>query len=148
MKEVSSRTLSEEAAGIHLGRRLWLDHLGEPVFGNGIRELLVRVEATGSLRRAASDMGMAYSKAWEIVRRAEANLGFSLLCRHAGGKTGGGSTVSDDGRWLIEAFGALVGEANPLLEGLYAKYFGEWSAAGRGLSSERAGTDGPLAARE
>jgi molybdate transport system regulatory protein len=146
MKEVSSGTLSEEAAGIRLGRRLWLDHLGEPVFGNGIRELLVRVESTGSLRRAASDMGMAYSKAWEIVRRAEANLGFALLCRHAGGKTGGGSTVSDDGRWLIGAFGALVDEANPLLEGLYAKHFGGWSAAGRGVSVEKTGTDSPSAA--
>ena len=146
MKEVSSGAHSEEAASIRLGHRLWLDHLGEPVFGNGIRELLVRVDATGSLRQAASDMGMAYSKAWEIVRRAEANLGFALLCRHTGGKTGGGSTVSVDGRWLIGAFGALVDEANPLLEDLYAKHFRGWSTAGRGVSVAKTGTDRPSAA--
>jgi molybdate transport system regulatory protein len=91
-------------------------------------------------------MGMAYSKAWEIVRRAEANLGFGLLCRHTGGKTGGGSTVSVEGRLLIGAFGALIDEANPLLEDLYAKHFRGWSTAGRSVSVEKSDTDRPSAA--
>ena len=41
-----------------------------PIFGVGVCQLLARVETTGSLRRAAADMGMAYSKAWLVVRRA------------------------------------------------------------------------------
>jgi molybdate transport system regulatory protein len=107
-------------------QRIWLEHLGEPFFGVGVRELLLRVESTGSLRHAAAEMGMAYSKAWQLVRRAEEHLGFALMSRQVGGKSGGGSIVSDEGKWLVEAFGALMREADPLLERLYTRYFGDW----------------------
>lgn len=117
--------------GISPAQRIWLHDQGIPVFGMGIRELLIRVESTGSLRHAASDMGLAYSKALHIVRRAEEHFGFALLKRQTGGKDGGGSTVSDEGRWLVGAFGALIDEADALLNELYAKHFGNWHA-GRG----------------
>ncbi|MGA2513766.1 MAG: LysR family transcriptional regulator [Candidatus Limnocylindrales bacterium] len=128
---VSGRHSAEtRPRGIHLGGKIWLVDGAMPVFGTGICELLSRVETTGSLRRAASDMGMAYSKAWRIVRRAEDHLGFTLLERRAGGKGGGGSIVSNEGRWLVGSFGALVGEAEALLDGLYAKHFGSRLLAG------------------
>ena len=112
-------------ANIRPAQRLWLHDGGTPVFGTGIRELLIRVEATGSLHRAASDMGMAYSKAWSIVRRAEEHLGLTLLARRAGGPGGGGSTLSADGRWLVDAFGALREEAAAALDDLFAKHLGD-----------------------
>ena len=61
----------------------------EKIFGPGIAELLERVEQTHSLRRATMDMGMAYSKAWRIVKTAENALGFPLLDSATGGKGGG-----------------------------------------------------------
>jgi molybdate transport system regulatory protein len=112
-------------AKIRPAQRLWLHDGGTPVFGTGIRELLIRVEATGSLHRAASDMGMAYSKAWSIVGRAEEHLGLTLLARRTGGPGGGGSTLSADGRWLVDAFGALREEAAAALDDLFAKHLGE-----------------------
>jgi molybdate transport system regulatory protein len=114
------------AAQIRPAQRIWLQDLGTPVFGIGIRELLMRVETTGSLRQAAGEMGLAYSKAWRIVRRAEAHLGIPLLTRQAGGEGGGGSVLSDEARWLVRAFGALLDEARLLLDELYAKHFGPW----------------------
>jgi molybdate transport system regulatory protein len=114
--------------GVAPAQRIWLHSEGSPVFGMGVRELLMRVESTGSLRHAAADMGLAYSKAWHIVRRAEKYLGFALLERQTDGKHGGGSTVSDEGRWLVGAFGALIDEADGLLNGLYVKHFGNWHA--------------------
>lgn len=112
-------------ANIRPAQRIWLHDGGTPVFGTGIRELLIRVEATGSLHRAASDMGMAYSKAWSIVHRAEEHLGVTLLARQTGGTGGGGSTLSEDGRWIVEAFGALREEATELLDALFARHFGD-----------------------
>jgi molybdate transport system regulatory protein len=94
--------------------------------GMGTFELLVRVDATGSIRRAASDMGMAYSKAWLSARRAEANLGFPLLTRQIGGRRGGGSTLSPEAKWLVGAFRALVDDADQMLEQLRAKHLGTW----------------------
>jgi molybdate transport repressor ModE-like protein len=113
-----------QPARIRLGRRLWLQDGNEPVFGTGICQLLMRVDATGSLRCAAAEMGMAYSKAWQVVHRAEEHLGFALIYRQVGGKRGGGSQLSDDGRRLIASFGALAEEADPLLDRLFEKHFG------------------------
>ena len=105
--------------------RIWLRDGDTPVFGAGILELLLGVESTGSLHRAAADMGMAYSKAWTIVRRAEAHLGITLLARQAGGVGGGGSALSEDGRWLVAAFGALQRDARAALDALWEQHFGD-----------------------
>ncbi|WP_337373058.1 winged helix-turn-helix domain-containing protein, partial [Phascolarctobacterium succinatutens] len=69
-------------------------------FGKGVAELLQRIEATGSLSAAYKAMGMSASKAWKILRRAEADLGFALVCSTAGGKSGGGSVLTPEGRLL------------------------------------------------
>lgn len=51
---------------------------GEKCFGPGIAELLTRVQETGSLRAAAGEMDLAYSKAWRMVKNSEAALGYKL----------------------------------------------------------------------
>ena len=57
----------------------------EKCFGPGIAELLRRVRELKSLRAAAASMGMAYSKAMKLIRRAESVLGFPLTIRTTGG---------------------------------------------------------------
>ena len=52
-------------------RVTFLDDEGEKFFGEGPCRLLHAVEQTGSLRGAAQSMGMAYTKALKLVRRAE-----------------------------------------------------------------------------
>lgn len=51
------------------------------VFGRGIAALCEGVRDTGSLNAAAKSMGMAYSKAWRIIKDTEAALGVQLLNR-------------------------------------------------------------------
>ena len=43
-------------------------------FGHGIAELCLGVKNLGSLNAAAKSMGMAYSKAWRIIKDTEAAL--------------------------------------------------------------------------
>ena len=38
------------------------------MFGRGIASLCIGVRDTGSLNAAAKSMGMAYSKAWRIIK--------------------------------------------------------------------------------
>lgn len=77
------------------------DDNGIKFFGEGPCRLLRRVEKTGSLRAAAMEMEMAYSKASKILKQAEESLGFPLTTRSAGGKDGGGSRLTPEGkRWL------------------------------------------------
>ena len=60
------------------------------------------IEETGSLRGAAMSMGMAYTKALKLIENAERALGFPLTTRVTGGRSGGGSHITPEGKeWLI-----------------------------------------------
>lgn len=73
-------------------------------FGEGPCRLLRGVQETGSLRAAAGSMGLAYTKALKILRRAEEVSGVSLVISTVGGKGGGGSVVSPEGLALLERY--------------------------------------------
>ncbi len=73
-------------------------------FGPGIAELLHRVDEHHSLRAAAQSMEMAYSKAWAITKGAEKGLGVELLVSTAGGKGGGGATLTEEARQILAAY--------------------------------------------
>ena len=99
------------------------DDNGIKFFGEGPLCLLRCVEKTGSLRAAAMEMGMAYSKANKILKQAETTLGFQLTARSTGGKDGGGSVLTPEGKqWLqqYESYRDACVKAN--ME-LYRKYF-------------------------
>ena len=80
---------------------------GHRVFGPGPVDLLERVGELGSLRAAAIDMGMAYTKATRLVRDAERAFGFALTERTVGGTGGGGSQLTAEARGLIERYRAF-----------------------------------------
>ena len=104
-------------------RITFTDDNGIKFFGEGPCRLLRCVEKTGSLRAAAMEMEMAYSKASKILKQSEANLGFPLTTRVAGGKDGGGSILTNEGkRWLqqYEAYRNACVEAN---RELYRQFF-------------------------
>ncbi len=73
-------------------------------FGEGPCRLLRGVQETGSLRAAAGRMGLAYTKALKILRRAEEVTGYPLVISTVGGKGGGGSVVSPEGLTLLEQY--------------------------------------------
>ena len=96
---------------------------GEKFFGEGPCRLLRLVEETGSLRCAASSMEMAYSKALKLVKQAEEALGVPLTQRSVGGKDGGGSTLTPEGRRFLlqyESYRDACVQAN---RELFARYF-------------------------
>lgn len=101
----------------------FIDDNGIKFFGEGPCRLLGFVEKTGSLRAAAMEMEMAYSKASKILKQAESSLGFALTTRSTGGKDGGGSTLTPEGKqWLrqYEAYRDACIKAN---RELYRQYF-------------------------
>ena len=89
--------------------RLFTD---EKCFGPGIASLLYRVEEYHSLRSAAASMGMAYSKAWTILKSCEEHLGFKLLHSTVGGKNGGGAELTDNALKMLKAYNEYRDELN------------------------------------
>ena len=74
------------------------------VFGPGIAELLERIDRCESIRTATMEMKIAYSKAWTMLRSCEAALSYPLIQRKVGGAGGGGSTLTPEGRSLLERY--------------------------------------------
>lgn len=103
--------------------KVWLDNNGK-AFGEGPYRLLRRVERTGSLYRAAAQMGMSYSKAWRLMRNLEKRLNFPLLERHTGGASGGGSLITPKARELLGRYEKFHKDVDRVLEKTYKKHFG------------------------
>jgi molybdate transport system regulatory protein len=103
--------------------KVWLDSDGR-AFGGGTYKLLRNVEQTGSLWKAAAEMGMSYSKAWRLMRNLEKRFDFPLLQRHVGGASGGGCFLTPKARDLIGRYERFRKDVDGVLEKIYKKHFG------------------------
>jgi len=75
------------------------------------------------LRAAAQAMGLSYSKALRMVKRAEKELGFALTRKTIGGRGGGGSTLTDEARNFMERYEAYRDACVQTDRELYYKFF-------------------------
>ena len=97
-------------------------------FGPGIATLLERVQEHRSLRSAAASMGMAYSKAWRIVRAAEEGLHCKLLDSTIGGQHGGGAILTPEARELLLAYQRFCAEMEEYAGTRFQELFHEGSS--------------------
>ncbi|MFB6170540.1 MAG: TOBE domain-containing protein [Haloarculaceae archaeon] len=79
---------------------------GDVAFTARDRELLRQVDETGSLNRAAADLGRSYSRAHERLKTLEGAFG-PLVERQRGGPSGGGSTLTGRADELLAQFDRL-----------------------------------------
>jgi molybdate transport system regulatory protein len=113
-----------------IGYRVWLDNNGK-AFGKGPNQLLKRVEATQSLRQAAAQMDMSYSKAWKLINDIENRLGFPLLERAVGGPAGGSSKLTPRAKELLNQYDNLEKDVRKAMVRIYRNRFGIWWEKGR-----------------
>ena len=100
-----------------------LDGEGQRRFGPGVAALLEEVREKRSLRAAAGSMGMAYSKAWRIVRTAEDALGHKLLDSTIGGRHGGGAALTEEAEAWLAAYQALREEVDAFAQRRFQERF-------------------------
>ncbi len=72
-------------------------------------------------------MQMSYSGGWNVIRRLESQLSRDLIRRSQGGAGGGKSSLTDDGRLLLERYeaysDALREKAGELFDGYFEGLF-------------------------
>lgn len=100
-----------------------LDDENHKFFGEGPYRLLRTVEETGSLRAAALSMDMAYTKALKILRHAEQAIGAPLTTRSAGGRDGGGSRLTPEGKELLARYEAYRDQCAAANREIYRQIF-------------------------
>lgn len=75
------------------------------------------------MQKAAEKMGLSYSKAWKMMKTAEQELGFALTERSSGGKDGGGSVVTEEGREMMQRYGNFLSALQTEADRLFSIYF-------------------------
>lgn len=108
-----------------LTRIIFVDDNNEKFFGEGPYRLLRGIEEIGSLRAAAIKMGMSYTKSLKLVNNLEKELGFDFIRRVVGGKAGGGSYLTAEGKAWLDKYEKYRDECLVENEKLYHKYYGK-----------------------
>lgn len=105
------------------GYKFWIEENGHKVFGNGPMELLIETDKLGSLRKAAIQMNMSYSKAWNIIKLLEESIGHDVLEKRIGGQQGGGSNLTDEARNIISSYSSFRKEAEEAVREAFYRNF-------------------------
>lgn len=116
--------MEEERKDVHIRIKVRLE-AEEIFFGPGTCELMEKIEETGSIHEACLLMGLSYSKGSKMIRRMEQQLGYCVMERRAGGAGGGGSLLTERGRWLLETYKKMEQEIRQEAERIYRNYFPE-----------------------
>ncbi len=107
--------------------RLWIqDEKGSIVFGTGRVRMLKAIDKTGSMNRAAKEMGMSYRTIWGKIHDTQKRLGVKLIETGLGQRHG--STLTAEGRKMVERFEKWHNRIIASADKLFAKLF---DAAGK-----------------
>ncbi len=96
--------------------RCWVDIDGVKHFGTGRAQLLELIQQTGSIAKAAKEMGMSYKKAWDMVAKMNERGKKPYVITHKGGNKGGGTEVTETGKKILASYQHLVNSIQQLVE--------------------------------
>ena len=125
---------------LHAGLMIRL-YTDQKCFGPGVARLLRGVERCRSLRSAAQEMEMAYSKAWTVIRSAEEGLGVKLLNATAGGRGGGGARLTEEALQILSAYEAYCADVESYAKERFAQSFAFYDKM-RAWTGETAAVEG------
>ena len=87
--------------------RFWFEKNEKSYIGVGRAELLTRIAESGSISKAAKQMGMSYKAAWDSVDIMNKLSPSPLVESFNGGKGGGGTKLTPLGFEALKAFNEL-----------------------------------------
>lgn len=93
----------------------------EPELVNLLRE----IETSESVRDACIKTGISYSKGWHLIQSAESELGYPIVIRHAGGREGGNTILTEDGREMMRKYSAFEKSVRKAADERFREIFGE-----------------------
>lgn len=100
---------------------VWL-HVADRMFlaGDGI-DLLEKIDECGSITRAAKAVGISYKTAWDSVNLMNNLADKPLVKRMTGGKGGGGTHLTEEGKKAIVQFRIIQEEHRKFLNNISEK---------------------------
>src|SRR5260221_6839319 len=81
------------------------------VLGPGKADLLDGIKRLGSLREAATELGMSYMRAWTLARTMNEEFREPLILSHRGGPAPGGAELTANGASALRLYRAMEAES-------------------------------------
>lgn len=102
--------------------KIWIESADGILISEGRVKLLKLIAETGSLNKAAKEMGISYQKAWKLVDASNKSAKMPLIETQVGGNKGGGTVLTPYGKSLIEAFESINASCWAFLDTEFNKY--------------------------
>jgi molybdate transport system regulatory protein len=83
--------------------------------------LLEKIDECGSITKAAKAVGISYKKAWDTIDSINNLSEKSLFVRMTGGKSGGGTSLTEEGREVIRTYRIIQEQHEKFLTNLEDK---------------------------
>ncbi len=109
--------------GLDIRSKIWIEVTGKPVFGRGRSILLEAIDSYGSINQAAQEVDISFRKAWGHIKAMEERLGVKLVNRQAGGKNGGGATLTAEARDFLKKYEALETDIQKMVDKRFKAIF-------------------------
>ncbi|TWP23773.1 LysR family transcriptional regulator [Apibacter muscae] len=91
---------------------IWLETPKGLKIGRGRALLLEFIEKTGSIAAAARSTNISYRKAWGMVQEMNQFAPLPLVIKNVGGREGGGTFLTKEGKSLLVKFRKINQEFN------------------------------------
>ncbi len=102
-EDLQEQLKTHNAAILHPVLHMHME-MESPFLNERLKLLLFLIANNHSIRTGCTCIGLAYSKAWEMINQLEQNLGYRIVERQRGGKGGGGTSLTPEGERFLLAY--------------------------------------------
>jgi len=102
--------------------KIYLENEDDKFMGIGVLWLLQKIAECGSLRAAALNLGISYSKAFKMIENLEKALGHEVLSRKRGGATRAGASITPYGLAFINLYDDFQRECKEMLTAPFEEF--------------------------
>jgi molybdate transport system regulatory protein len=103
---------------LNLTGNLWFNRADHKFLGGNQIELLEKIDELGSITKAAKAVGISYKTAWDSLNGINNLAEKPLVDRLTGGKGGGGTSLTAEGKKVIAQFTIVQEEMRKVLDNL------------------------------
>ena len=97
---------------------LWFNRAEHKFLGGERITLLEKIDELGSITKAAKDVGISYKTAWDVINMINNLAEKPLVDRLTGGKGGGGTSLTAEGKKVIKQYKTIQEEHQKFLSNL------------------------------
>jgi molybdate transport system regulatory protein len=115
---MSDRPRTPGRTPLRLSGAVWIRGGRGTTLGDDRIGLLERIDRLGSISKAAKAAGVSYKTAWDVIDEVNNLSPRPLVVRTSGGRMGGGTVLTEEGKEVVRLYRVIEGEHRRFLKDL------------------------------